>query len=190
MRRTIAGRNPVRHAACSLPYRAAPARAEKSPQAPGCYAPGVNREKRILWVRQGKGRKDRVVPAGQRALGWVEKYIEDVRPLLAADPAEQALFLTGYGQAFSEDVLGRRVHEYIGKAGVAREMAGAHLLRHTCATHMLEGGADIRFIQQLLGHEKLETTAIYTEVNIDQLQAVHARTHPAESAGKRPAMPQ
>lgn len=149
----------------------------------------LNREKRILWVRQGKGRKDRVVPAGQRALGWVEKYIEDVRPLLAADPAEQALFLTGYGQAFSEDVLGRRVHDYIVKAGAAREMAGAHLLRHTCATHMLEGGADIRFIQQLLGHEKLETTAIYTEVNIDQLQAVHARTHPAETAGKRAAPP-
>jgi len=65
-------------------------------------------------------------------------------------------------------------------------MAGAHLLRHTCATHMLEGGADIRFIQQLLGHENLETTAIYTEVNIDQLQAVHARTHPAEAPHKRP----
>lgn len=146
----------------------------------------LNRDKRILWVRLGKGRKDRVVPVGHRALTWVEKYIEDVRPLLAVDPAEQALFLTGYGQAFSEDVLGRRVHEYMVKAGVVREMAGAHLLRHTCATHMLEGGADIRFIQQLLGHENLETTAIYTEVNIDQLQAVHARTHPAEAPHKRP----
>jgi hypothetical protein len=84
-------------------------------------------------------------------------------------------------------VLGRRVHDYIVKAGIAREGIGPHLLRHTCATHMLEGGADIRFIQQLLGHEKLETTAIYTEVNIDQLQKVHARTHPAETAGHRPA---
>jgi integrase/recombinase XerD len=56
-----------------------------------------------------------------------------------------------------------------------------HLLRHTCATHMLEGGADIRFIQQLLGHEKLETTSIYTQVSIEQLKAVHARTHPAEN---------
>lgn len=147
----------------------------------------LNREKRILWVRFGKGRKDRVVPVGHRALGWVEKYIEDVRPLLAVDPAEQALFLTGYGEAFNEDVLGRRVHDTIVKAGIEREGIGPHLLRHTCATHMLEGGADIRFIQQLLGHEKLETTAIYTEVNIDQLQAVHARTHPAETHGKRPA---
>lgn len=140
----------------------------------------LNREKRILWIRQGKGRKDRVVPVGQRALDWVEKYIEDVRPLLVADPSEQALFLTGYGQAYNEEALGRRVHEYFVKAGIYREMAGSHLLRHTCATHLLEGGADIRYIQQLLGHEKLETTAIYTEVNIDQLQAVHARCHPAE----------
>lgn len=148
--------------------------------------PDLNREKRILWVRQGKGRKDRVVPVGQRALAWVEKYIEDVRPLLAVDPAEQALFLTGYGQAFNEEVLGRNVAELIRKAGIEREGAGCHLFRHTCATHMLEGGADIRYIQQLLGHEKLETTAIYTEVNIDQLQQVHARCHPAEKR-HRPA---
>ena len=147
----------------------------------------LNREKRILWVRFGKGRKDRVVPVGQRALTWAEKYIEDVRPLLLVDPDQKALFLTGYGEAFNADVLGRRVHDYIVKAGIAREGIGPHLLRHTCATHMLEGGADIRFIQQLLGHEKLETTAIYTEVNIDQLQAVHARCHPAErSEAPRP----
>jgi integrase/recombinase XerD len=145
----------------------------------------LNREKRILWVRFGKGRKDRVVPVGQRALAWVEKYIEDVRPLLLVDPDQKVLFLTGYGQAFNEDVLGRQVREYIRKGGIERENAGCHLLRHTCATHMLEGGADIRFIQQLLGHEKLETTAIYTEVNIDQLQQVHARTHPAET-GRKP----
>lgn len=141
----------------------------------------LNREKRILWVRQGKGRKDRVVPVGMRALAWVEKYIDDVRPLLLVDPAEPALFLTGYGQGFNEDVLGRKVREYILAADPERTSGGCHLLRHTCATHMLEGGADIRFIQQLLGHEKLETTAIYTHVSIEQLKSVHARTHPAET---------
>ncbi len=140
----------------------------------------LNREKHILWVRQGKGKKDRVVPVGTRALQWIEKYIEDVRPLLAANPDEHALFLTGYGTAFNADVLGRRVRECMLKAGLEREGLGPHLLRHTCATHMLEGGADIRFIQELLGHEKLETTAIYTRVGIAQLQAVHARCHPAE----------
>lgn len=144
----------------------------------------LNREKRILWVRQGKGRKDRVVPVGQRALSWVEKYIEDVRPLLVVDATEAALFLTGYGEAFNEDVLGRKVREYILKADIGRTTGGAHMLRHACATHMLEGGADIRFIQQLLGHEKLETTAIYTHVTIDQLQSVHARCHPAEQRQK------
>ena len=142
----------------------------------------LNREKRLLTVH-GKGNKDRVVPVGTRALQWAEKYIEDVRPLLSINPDTQALFLSGYGEAFSPDVLGRKVVQYIKKADVGRS-GGAHLIRHTCATHMLEGGADIRYIQQLLGHEKLETTAIYTEVSIVQLQAVHSRCHPAENLEK------
>lgn len=146
----------------------------------------LNRERRILWVRQGKGRKDRVVPVGRRALQWVEKYIEDVRPLLCVDISEPALFVTGYGTAFSADVLGRKVGAYIRKSDPDRQHGGAHILRHTCATHMLEGGADIRYIQQLLGHEKLETTAIYTHVRIDQLQAVHTRSHPAERGWELP----
>ena len=145
----------------------------------------LNREKHILWIRQGKGRKDRVVPVGQRALAWMEKYIEDVRPLLIVDAQEQALFVTCYGQAFNREVLGRMVYEAIRKAGIGYKGGGSHLLRHSCATHMLEGGADIRYIQQLLGHENLETTAIYTEVSIDQLQAVHAKTHPSETYEKR-----
>jgi len=144
----------------------------------------LNREKRLLTVH-GKGRKDRVVPVGTRALQWVEKYLQDVRPLLLIDPDVQTLFLSGYGEAFNPDVLGRKVIKYIEKADIGRR-GGPHLLRHTCATHMLEGGADIRYIQQLLGHEKLETTAIYTEVSIVQLQAVHARCHPAET-GQEPA---
>jgi integrase/recombinase XerD len=139
----------------------------------------LNREKRLLHIRLGKGRKDRVVPVGTRALRWVEKYLEDVRPLLMINAAEQALFLSGYGEAFNADVLGRKVVKYIEAADTGHK-GGAHLFRHTCATHLLEGGADIRYIQQLLGHEKLETTAIYTEVSIIQLQAVHGRCHPAE----------
>jgi len=149
--------------------------------------PDLNRDKKLLHIRLGKGRKDRVVPVGSRALQWVEKYIEDVRPLLVINIDAQALFLSGYGEAFNPDVLGRKVVQYIKKADIGRK-GGAHLLRHTCATHMLEGGADIRYIQQLLGHEKLETTAIYTEVSIIQLQAVHSRCHPAErSDAPRPS---
>jgi integrase/recombinase XerD len=141
------------------------------------------RDKRLLHIRLGKGRKDRVVPVGQRAMQWLEKYLDAVRPLLTTSATEPALFLTGYGQAFNADVLGREVVKYIEKANIGRH-GGPHLFRHTCATHLLEGGADIRYIQQLLGHEKLETTAIYTEVSIIQLQAVHARCHPAENPPK------
>jgi integrase/recombinase XerD len=143
----------------------------------------LNQEKHTLYVRKGKGRKDRVVPVGERALQWLARYLDDVRPRLELAVSERALFLTSYGEAFNPDVISRMVTKFIKKAEIGRT-GSCHLIRHTCATHMLEGGADIRFIQQLLGHEKLETTAIYTEVSIEQLKAVHARTHPAENAKK------
>ena len=139
----------------------------------------LNRERRTVQIRQGKGKKDRVVPVGKRALAWLERYLEDVRPQLTMKATESALFLSSYGEAFNPDVLSRKVAKYIKKADIGRQ-GSCHLFRHTCATHMLEGGADIRFIQQLLGHEKLETTQIYTEVSIKQLQEVHERTHPAK----------
>ncbi len=136
----------------------------------------LNAEKRTLAVRKGKGNKDRVVPVGIRALEWIERYLKEVRPRLCLDSHVQALFLTGYGEKFSADVLSHSMSKWMAKVGVR---GSCHLLRHTCATHMLEGGADIRYIQQLLGHEKLDTTAIYTEVSIKQLLEVHARCHPA-----------
>ena len=148
----------------------------------------LNRVKRVLRV-YGKGRKERVVPVGSRAMQWADKYLDDVRPLLLVSADERTLFVTGYGARFNVEVLGRKVAGYIEQANVGRR-AGPHLIRHTCATHLLEGGADIRYIQQLLGHEKLETTAIYTEVSILQLQAVHSRCHPAERhANPVPAAP-
>mgnify|MGYP000654552256 CR=1 FL=1 len=142
----------------------------------------LNRDRQTLQVRQGKGRKDRVVPVGERALHWLEKYLDEVRPRLLLDANERALFVTSYGEAFNPDVISRMVSKFIKQADMGKE-GSCHLLRHSCATHMLEGGADIRFIQQLLGHEKLETTAIYTQVSIEQLKAVHSKTHPAESGG-------
>jgi integrase/recombinase XerD len=112
-------------------------------------------------------------------------YLEEVRPKLALSQDEKALFLTAYGEGFNPDVLSRMVSKFIKQADLGRP-GSCHLLRHTCATHMLEGGADIRFIQKLLGHEKLETTSIYTQVSIEQLKAVHARTHPAEAPPEEP----
>ena len=120
-----------------------------------------------------------------RALVWLERYLKEVRPRLCLDTRTPALFLTGYGEAFNPDVVSRMVSGWLKQAGLKRK-GSCHTLRHSCATHMLENGADIRFIQQLLGHEKLETTAIYTEVTIRQLQEVHARCHP----GARPPEPQ
>ncbi len=148
----------------------------------------LRRDRRLLRIRQGKGKKDRVVPVGARAMRWLEKYISDVRPKLLLRTDQPALFLSGYGEPFSADVLGRSVVEYFARAGLGGR-GGAHLLRHTCATHLLEGGADIRYIQQLLGHAKLETTAIYAEVSILQLQAVHARCHPADRPREPRAAP-
>jgi integrase/recombinase XerD len=141
----------------------------------------LNRDRRTLQIRQGKGNKDRVIPIGQRALAWAERYLAEVRPRLCLDTRQRALFLTGYGGPFNPDVLSRMVADFIRQAGIGRP-GSCHLFRHTCATHLLEGGADIRYIQQLLGHEKLETTAIYTEVSIKALQEVHQRCHPAERA--------
>jgi integrase/recombinase XerD len=145
----------------------------------------INHERGTLRVRQGKGKKDRVVPIGQSALQWVARYLDEARPRLAIG-SSAILFLTSYGEAFHPDTLSQLVTSLLKKANIGRP-GSCHLIRHTCATHMLEGGADIRYIQQLLGHENLDTTAIYTETSITQLKEIHAKTHPAE---KRRALPE
>jgi integrase/recombinase XerD len=137
----------------------------------------LNRDRATLTVRKGKGGKDRVVPIGEHALHWLGYYLSHTRPLLEVSLNERALFLTGYGDRFSSTYIGNWVRRTIEKADIGRT-GSCHLFRHSCATHMLENGADIRFIQQLLGHARLDTTQIYTEVGILQLREVHARTHP------------
>ena len=137
----------------------------------------------LLWVRHGKGGRERVVPLGERAMAWLDKYLTEARPeLLAADTA--ALFLTDYGEPAHADFISGKVKRYMEFAGVEK-VGSAHLLRHACATHMLEGGADIRFIQEMLGHANIETTEIYTHVSIDKLLAVHAATHPSRLQRRR-----
>jgi len=148
----------------------------------------LDRERGTLIVRKGKGGKDRVVPVGERALSWLTRYLEHARPMLETAASERALFLTGYGERFSAMYLGNWVRRVIEAAGIGRS-GSCHLFRHSCATHMLENGADIRFIQQMLGHARLDTTQIYTEVGIVQLREVHARTHPhahLQTANKDP----
>lgn len=140
----------------------------------------VNQERMTLQIRQGKGHKDRVVPLGHRAMDWIERYENEIRPKLLIDMATKSLFLTSYGEKFNPDVISRMVSKFMKKAEIGKT-GSCHLLRHSCATHMLEGGADIRFIQQLLGHESLETTSIYTRVSIEQLKLVHSQSHPSET---------
>jgi integrase/recombinase XerD len=136
-----------------------------------------------VFIRQGKGKKDRVVPIGSRAISWIERYLSKVRPGLAVEPDDMTLFLSQYGEPISRDHLSGMVHDYVEAANVGKS-GGPHLLRHTMATLMLENGADLRFLQEILGHENISTTQIYTHVSIRQLKLVHGNTHPAEHLQK------
>lgn len=138
----------------------------------------VDVERGTVTIRQGKGHKDRVVPIGARALAWIGRYLAEVRPALAVLPDDGTLFLTRQGLSLTLCLLTKLVKGYVEAAQLGKRGA-CHLLRHTCATLMLEGGADIRYIQHLLGHANLETTEIYTRVSIQALKAVHTATHPA-----------
>lgn len=137
----------------------------------------VDRERGTVFISQGKGKKDRVIPIGERALAWVNKYLHEVRPQLAAEPDDGFLFLGSSGQPFQPDPLSQLVRRYVEAANLGK-MGACHIFRHTMATLMLENGADIRYIQQMLGHADLASTQIYTQVSIRQLQKVHAATHP------------
>lgn len=134
-------------------------------------------------VRQGKGKRDRVVPIGARALAWVARYVEHARPELVVSPSEPALFLSEHGGPLHLGPLTNLMRSYVERAKVGKRGA-CHIFRHSMATHMLEGGADIRHIQEILGHAEMSTTAIYTRVSIRHLKVVHEATHPA---ARRPA---
>lgn len=138
----------------------------------------VDLTRRLVRVREGKGQRDRVVPIGERAAAWVEKYLYEARPQLLIGDCE-ALFLTDYGEPLRAHQVAERVRRYMRFAGLEKP-AACHLFRHACATHMLENGADTRFIQALLGHANLATTQIYTHVSIEKLKAIHDATHPAK----------
>jgi len=140
-----------------------------------CY--DLNMQAEVLMVRQGKGDRDRLVPISSRAVDWVIRYIDHSRVLLlhSFDPGH--LFLGRLGHPLCPDSLSRIVRSYAKKAGIQKPGA-CHLFRHTMATEMLENGADIRYIQEMLGHQRLNSTQIYTQVSIKKLKEVHMRTHP------------
>jgi len=108
----------------------------------------------------------------------VDKYLLEVRPELATGNGEETLFLSQHGDKFDDYTIGDLVKRYIARAGIVVKGA-CHLFRHACATHMLENGADTRYIQVMLGHASLASTQIYTHVALTKLKAIHNATHPA-----------
>jgi integrase/recombinase XerC/integrase/recombinase XerD len=127
---------------------------------------------------EGKGGRTRLVPAGEHALRAVESYLSRARPALA-DDGESALFLSKSGHRLSTSDVRRRLAVWARQAGVP-PLAGVHphALRHSFATHLLEGGADLRAIQELLGHANISTTQVYTRVESARLRSAYARAHP------------
>jgi len=139
----------------------------------------VDAERGVIMVREGKGKKDRMIPIGTRALAWIDKYVSDIRPDHASGADDGTLFLTIAGQPINPNYLAEIARDAIDRANIGKRGA-CHIFRHTMATLMLENGADIRHIQAILGHADLSTTEIYTQVSIKKLKAVHTETHPAK----------
>jgi len=119
-----------------------------------------------------------LIPIGARALAWIRKYLNEVRPQLALAADEGVLFLGLGGEALGVRSLGLLVSDYVKRSGVNKS-GSCHLFRHTMATLMLENGADIRFVQVMLGHAQLTSTQVYTQVAIRALKEIHTATHPA-----------
>jgi site-specific recombinase XerD len=136
----------------------------RSSEAVGLDLADVDFEQELVHVRHGKGGKERVVPLGEEASHWVSRYLRDARPALAAG-ANDALFLSVRGRRLDTSTL-RRLAPH------------PHRLRHAFATHLLEGGADLRTIQELLGHSSLSTTQVYSHVDARRLRKVYDSAHP------------
>jgi site-specific recombinase XerD len=136
----------------------------RSAEAVGLDLADVDFEQELVHVRNGKGAKDRVVPLGEEAAHWLARYLRDARPQLG-NAGEKALFLSVRGRRLDTSTLRRLVPH-------------PHRLRHAFATHLLEGGADLRTIQELLGHSSLSTTQIYSHVDAKRLRRVYDHSHP------------
>lgn len=132
----------------------------------------------MLLIQRGKGNRDRMIPIANRACVWIARYLAEARPEFASHQSGSALFIDGRGLRFRGHQLSRMVGQYFQASGLRRRGA-CHLFRHAAATLMLENGADIRCIQEFLGHADISTTQIYTHVTILRLRKVYLETHPS-----------
>jgi integrase/recombinase XerC len=145
----------------------------------GLNLSSIDSDQRLVKVL-GKGKKERIVPIGRKALRAIEDYIEATRPLrkkTQRDPQDAPLFINFRGGRLTNRSIGRIVKRYASQCGLMTEIT-PHSLRHTFATHLLDGGADLRSVQELLGHASLSTTQKYTHVSLEKLMEVYDKAHP------------
>ena len=143
----------------------------------------VNLKVSNIWVEDelvqvfGKGSKERVIPVGKQALEWIKLYLTKSRTNLANPHSEDCLFLNWRGKMLSRMAIWNIIDKYSKLAGIVKKMH-PHILRHSFATHLLEGGADLRSVQEMLGHSDISTTQIYTHVDITYLKEIYKGSHP------------
>jgi integrase/recombinase XerD len=138
----------------------------------------VDFDRGLVLIRLGKGKKDRLIPIGDRALAWIDKYLIELRPKWAPFPENNALFLSRFGRRLDPSKVGKIARDAFVRADM-KVKGSAHVFRHAMATAMLNAGADIRHIQEILGHENVQSTQIYTKVSVEKLKRVHEQKHPA-----------
>lgn len=143
-------------------------------EASGLELKNVHMHERILWIR-GKGDKERLVPFGEEALFWLNRWLNEARPLIIGTKAVPWVFVNYQGKQFSRKGMWKRFKEIELLVGLD---AKVHTLRHSFATHLLAGGADLRSVQEMLGHSDLSTTQIYTHVSADDLKSYHSEYFP------------
>ena len=126
----------------------------------------------------GKGQKERVIPLGDVAVKYVKQYLDKIRPSLAKQKyPNEYLFLDRLGKPLRRETIWKMIHHYGFAAGL-KEKIHPHILRHSFATHLVEGGADLRYVQEMLGHSNIATTQIYTHINKERLKEIHRKFHP------------
>jgi integrase/recombinase XerD len=125
----------------------------------------------------GKGQKERIIPMGRLARSALSAYLQEARPKLLKEKDSKHIFLSKQGSRISRQMIWKLMRHYALLAGIKKEVS-PHTLRHSFATHLLERGADLRIVQELLGHSNISTTQIYTHVNKDRLKSIHRKFHP------------
>jgi integrase/recombinase XerD len=136
----------------------------------------VSRDMGVVRV-VGKGSKERMVPVGEEALAWIQRYLKEARPELLGARASDDLFVTARGGAMTRQMFWHLLRRHAARAGLKKPIS-PHTLRHAFATHLLNHGADLRVVQLLLGHSDISTTQIYTHVARERLKQLHAKHHP------------